>query len=71
MNVEAHTLYTRAYKLQHSKASGGPSSDLSNVHAAIRLYQEIISRFPDSDEAGASKPQTVSFFFFFFFFRRS
>jgi TolA-binding protein len=26
--------------------------DLSNVDAAERLYQEIIKRYPDSDEAG-------------------
>lgn len=43
MNVEAHTLYTRAYKLQHAK-SNAPSTDLSNLHAAIRLYEEIMRR---------------------------
>lgn len=44
MNVEAHTLYTRAYKLQHAKSSGAPGADMSNVHAAIRLYEEIMRR---------------------------
>jgi hypothetical protein len=59
MNVESHGLYTRAYKLQHSKAAPG-NSDLSNVHAAIRLYQEIISRFPDSDEAEYARSQLAT-----------
>ena len=58
MNVESHGLYTRAYKLQHSKAA--PGNDLSNVHAAIRLYQEIISRFPDSDEAEYARSQLAT-----------